>query len=163
MKDHTYWPRFATVVAWAALMLTATFAPQAFAECADPAPDLTICIEWQAPTENVDGSSIPASGPGSIAQYRIFYSTTPGSFNIADSILVTDPTLREFTTAEGAITIARPTDGFTQDLFVVMTAINTETEESAYSNTVARELRWPIPTPGVPTIMEITVPLIITN
>ena len=134
-----------------------------YADCPDPAPDLTICIEWEAPTENVDGSTIPASGPGSLASYRIFWSLTAGQFNVADSVLVTDPSLREFTTVEGAITVPRPPAGGQVDLFIVMTAINTESEESSYSNTVAKVLNFPPPVPGNPTILDVTVPLIISN
>ena len=64
----------------------------AFAVCPDPAPDDSICVSWQAPTENVDGSGIPASGPGSIDSYRLFWSQTVGSFNVVDSVLISDPT-----------------------------------------------------------------------
>lgn len=129
----------------------------AFADCPDQAdlPLNSVCVEWQAPTENVDGSPVPDTGPGSIAQYRLFWSTTVGSYNVADSILINDPTLREFTTAEGTISIPRPPAGGDVDLFLVMTAINTETEESAYSNTVGRVITFPAPVPGEPTILDV--------
>lgn len=131
----------------------------AYAECPDQAslPPNSVCIEWQAPTENVDGSTIPASGPGSLASYRLFWSTTAGSYNVADSVLITDPTLREFTTGAGTISLPVPPGGGDVDLFLVMTAINTETEESSYSNTVGRVINFPAPVPSEPTILDVII------
>ena len=147
-----------------ALLLAVGFAAPALA-CPLPEdlPPNSICIEWQAPVENVDGSAIPATGPGSLTGFRLFYSTTQGSFNIGDSLLITDPTLTEFTTADGQIVIPRPTDGFTEELYLVLTAINTESEESGYSNTVMRTLQFPIPVPGSPAILEVVVPIFISG
>ena len=129
----------------------------AFAECPEQAdlPPNSVCVEWQAPTQNVDGSSIPASGPGSIASYRLFWSTTVGRYNVADSVLIDDPALREFTTTAGTISIPRPPEGGDVDLFLVMTATNTTDEESSYSNTVARVINFPPPVPGEPTILDV--------
>lgn len=140
-----------------ALMLLAV---PAFADCPDPALEGTICVEWDAPDENVDGTPIPASGPGSIASYRLFWSLTQGSFSIGDSVLITNPDLRELTVAEGEIIVPRPPEGGTVPLFLVMTATNTLGESSAFSATVARDLVFPRPVPGEPTILEVTVPII---
>lgn len=39
-------------------------------------------LEWTAPTENVDGSAIPATGPGSLAGYELQYADNPAWTNV---------------------------------------------------------------------------------
>jgi len=131
--------------------------------CPDPMPDNTMCIRWQAPTENVDGSTIPASGVGSLASYRVFYSLTQGQYNVGDSIIVNDPAQTELTTpVDGTITITRPPGGGDVVVYVVMTATNTEAEVSQYSNTVAMTVTFPVPVPGEPVILEAIINVIVT-
>ncbi len=45
-------------------------------------------VSWTAPTENVDGSPVPATGPGSIAGYELFYSTNPANVLTATPIVI---------------------------------------------------------------------------
>lgn len=135
----------------------------AFAACPDPAPDMALCVEWEAPTTNEDGSAIPPTGGLALKEYRIFWSLTAGSFNVADSILVADPSLTEFTSAEGAITVPRPPGGGDVDLFIVMKAYNNNDAESRYSNSVARVLRFPAPPPGQPRILDVTIPIFVSG
>jgi len=133
----------------------------AFAACPpqDQLPDNTVCIAWQAPTENVDGSPIPASGPGSIASYAAQFGNA--SRNYTETLFIADETARDFTTPVGSITITRPPAGGDVDVFIAMTATNTEGETSAFSNEVVRTLTFPVPVPGAPTLQEAIINIVI--
>ncbi|NKB98213.1 MAG: hypothetical protein GKR90_06930 [Pseudomonadales bacterium] len=75
-------------------------------------------VEWQAPTENVDGS--PVSG---IANYRIYYGVRTGEYN--DSVQVSG------TATEHTLSLSEGR------YYLVMTAIDVEGDESGYSNEVS--------------------------
>ena len=131
-------------------------APEAWADCPDQSalPANSVCVEWQAPTQNVDNSPIPVTGPGSIASYTLYWGFSAGDFDSSRSLVISDPDLREFT---GTISIPRPPGGGDVDVFLVLTATNTTSEESAYSNQVARVITFPAPVTGEPTILDVII------
>lgn len=147
------------------LLALALFSAPAFAACPPEGelPPNTICVGWQHPTENVDGSPIPDSGPQALQSFRIFYSTTEGEFNIGESLVVTDPTATEAIGAIGSIPIVVPPNGGRVDLYIVMTATNNLAETSQYSNTIMRSIDFPPPVPGAPVLQEVLINILFTT
>lgn len=98
-------------------------------------------ITWQHPTQNVDGSSIPATGPGSLVSTRVEWGTCSGS---------------SFGTLQGSQTVTAPATSATiSGLSAAATycfrafSRNTFGEESTTSNVVARQIPAPVPRPPV--------------
>ncbi len=81
----------------------------------DPTNSNSISLEWNAPTDNVDGSQL-----NNLAGYRIYYVTSPGNYTqVADVENTTTST-----------TIENLTSG---NRCFVATAYNTAGSESVYS------------------------------
>lgn len=95
-------------------------------------------VNWTAPTANTDGSAIPATGPGSIASYRIEYGTCNGTAfgTKAGEIVVNAPALTGNTppTAPGTWCYR-------------MYAVNTFGVESDPTNVVSKVIAPPKPNP----------------
>ena len=79
-----------------------------------------VSLNWQAPTENVDGSSLT-----DLAGYRIYYGS--GSRDYSDMIDVTN-----------ASAVTETLDLVSGDYYVAMTALDQDGNESAYSNEVLK-------------------------
>lgn len=116
-------------------------------------PDNTLCVEWQAVTEYINGNPIPATGAGALSAYRLLWATT-GSFNIADSILINDPTATQLTAGTDQISIPAPANGGPVDVRLIMTALTNNGQESSYSNTVTKTINFPMPVPNAPVVMD---------
>jgi len=97
-----------------ALILASTFAH------AEPT------LQWVAPTQNVDNTPIPATGPGSLDGFKV-YATPTGPFSTAQVYDITDQALRT-TTLTG---LAPGVWNFQ------MTAYNVAGNESVRTGTVA--------------------------
>jgi len=98
-------------------------------------------VTWQHPTLNVDGTSIPATGPGSVASTRVQVGTCSGSaFGTvtAENIVSGQGTSNTFTGIAPGTTVC----------FRAYSR-NTYGEESATSNIVARIIPAPVPRPPV--------------
>jgi len=52
-------------------------------------------LTWQAPTQNTDGSTIPATGPGSLAGFKIYYKLSTATTETV--ITVANPAARTYT------------------------------------------------------------------
>lgn len=100
-------------------------------------------ITVAAPTQNVDNTAIPATGPGSIVSYRVEYGTCAGT---AFGVRVGEVTL---TSTTGTVDL--PPGSYCFRAF----ARNTFAQESAASNVVARTVAAPVPQP--PTIVTVAV------
>lgn len=110
----------------------------------------TAQVSWQLPTTNIDGSPIPATGPGSIAAARVEWGSCLES-NV-------------FGTAAGEVVVAAPANTTTVINLAAATtycfrvfARNTYGAESGPSNTAAKAI--PTPVPGVPTDVTVEVVL----
>jgi len=79
-------------------------------------------VSWLPPTENTDGSSLT-----DLAEYRIYYGNSPGSY---DNSVTIDKGLSSFQ-VEGL---------GPSDTYFVMTAVNAEGIESAYSEEVYKRI-----------------------
>ena len=98
-------------------------------------------ITWTHPTRNVDGSSIPATGAGSIAATRMQVGTCSGTAfgTLLNEILITGQgTTATFTGLSAGSTVCFR--GFSR---------NTYGQESAVSNIVSRVIPAPVPQPPV--------------
>ena len=82
----------------------------------------SISISWRAPTQTVDGSPLT-----DLAGYRIYYGSA--SRNYLTIVELDDPMAQDytFTAASG-------------DYFVAMTALDSQDNESAYSNEILRSV-----------------------
>lgn len=98
-------------------------------------PDVT----WVAPTKNVDGTTIPATGPGSLDGFKI-YSTPTGPFSTSMVTDITDPAARAYTFT----TLAPGVWSFS------MSAYNVEGNESVRTPEIlATVTTVPTPPPGM--------------
>ena len=106
-----------------------------------------IDIDWQPPTENVDGTPLT-----DLAGFRVYVSTTSGSYTapVAD---FADP-------LQTAATVSVPLilqEG-DNNVYVVMTAYDDDGNESAYSNEVLRVVTVTDDvSPNAPVIITITI------
>lgn len=103
----------------------------------------TINISVAPPTQNTDNSTIPATGAGSIASYRVQYGTCVGS--------AFGTPAGEFTMSGISGTVDLGPGSYCFRAF----ARNTFGAESAASNVVARTVA--VPTPQPPTIVTVAV------
>jgi hypothetical protein len=101
----------------------------------------TATISWQNPTQNVDGSPIPATGAGSLVSTRVDWGTCSGT---------------AFGTKQGEVVVPMPaTTATIPDLADGATVCfrafsrNTFGEQSATSNIVSRIIPAPRPRPPV--------------
>lgn len=78
---------------------------------------------WTAPTLNTDGSTIPASGRGSLAGFKLFHAPTAGGVATAGAIAITNPAARSF------VITGLPVG----QRFYAMSAVNAEGIESVLS------------------------------
>lgn len=121
-----------------ALALLALFASSAFAGSA--------VVSWTNPTQNVDGSSIPASGAGSLVSTRVEVGTCSGTaFGTRISEVVV-PAPATSTTIDNLAPGPHCFRAFSR---------NTFGQESAASNVAAKTIPTPVPNP--PTITTVAV------
>ncbi len=113
------------------------FALLLFASAASAA---TVTVTWTPPTQNTDGSTIPATGEGSLKTYRIEYGTcsAPGVFAVK----------------AGEVTRPAPATGIVLNLNPGTTCVrafvaNTYDQESDASNVATSVV--PFPRPKAPT------------
>ena len=57
----------------------------------------TATLTWTAPTQNTDGSTIPASGAGSLAGFELFHAATSAGVSTATPIVVNNPAATTYT------------------------------------------------------------------
>lgn len=121
----------------AALLLTVT--PAAFAACPDPLPEDTICLEWEAPTQNVDGTPLT-----DLAGFQIKYGFASRDYE-ADLVDVPDPSRTDqVVSTNGEIVIPSPgAEGGDVEVFFAMTAYDDDGNISADSNEVTRTVTFP--------------------
>lgn len=103
-----------------------------------------VTVTWTPPTQNTDGSAIPATGAGSIDQTRVEYGTCSG------------PTSSVFGTKAGEVAVPAPATSVKITGFAPATrscfrayARNTYGVESVASLTVAKDIPAPTPNPPV--------------
>ena len=126
----------ATLIILAALLLLFSVAFCSLANAADAT------VSWQHPTKNTDGSSIPASGAGSIASTRVEYGSCSGT---------------AFGTKAGEVSVPAPAASTTITDFAAGStscfrayAKNTFGVESGASAVVSKV--FPAPTPNPPVL-----------
>ena len=130
------------------LVLIALFAAApAMAACPLPAdmPPMTVCVDFQPPTENTDGSPLT-----DLAGYKIYYGFAARAYGAP--IDLPDPTATSFTgTADGVFVIPNPgPNGGVVPVYVAMTALDSSGNESAYSNEVLKDAVFPDALPPAP-------------
>ena len=111
---------------------------------------LEFTATYQAPTENVDGTPLT-----NLDGFKVFTSASPGGpYTLLGEI--TDETQ---TTASFTYQLTSPPMTDTVTRYYVMTAYNTQGNESAYSNEIARQytITERQVTPGAPIFINITV------
>lgn len=111
----------------------------------------TVQLTWTPSTTNVDGSSIPATGSGSLTHYTLQYGSCGGT---APNYV--------FGTAAGQVNIPAPSATYTTaDIFgpglhcFRLSATNTFGQVSAYTNAASKNITPPIPNP--PSALTVTV------
>lgn len=124
------------------------------AACPDPAPLDTVCLEWLAPTQNVDGSTLT-----DLDGFEVYWALTAGDFQAARKIDIPDETQTEFTTPATPISIPSPGPGGGDvSVFFVMTAYDAEGNVSAFSNQVAKIISFPdTQVPAPPRILNVII------
>lgn len=134
--------------------LLCLLAPAAFAACPDPVPENTVCLEWQAPTQNVDGTPLT-----DLDGFQIYWSLTLGDWVPVRMIDIPDEGLTEFTSPATPINIPSPGPGGGDvDVFFVMTAYDADGNVSAFSNSVGKVVTFPdSQPPGEPTILNVII------
>jgi len=88
-------------------------------------------ISWTAPTQNTDGSTIPATGVGSLGGFRLYYSTNPATVETATPINLTKD-LRTYRI------VGQPNAVY----YYKMTAYNTENVSSAFTGAVNNTINF---------------------
>lgn len=129
-------------------------ASEVYAACPDPAPPNTVCIEWQAPTQNVDGTPLT-----DLDGYQVLWDLVPVTNATTNLIDIPDESLVEFTSPATGINIPSPgPSGGDVDIFFRMTAYDAEGNISALSNQVAKVVTFPDSNaPGDPTILNVII------
>ncbi len=154
-------------------------APLAMAACPDPLPPDTVCLEWEAPTENVDGTALT-----DLSGFEVFWGMTSGDFVQARKLDIPDETQVELTTPAGNISIPSPgPGGGNVTVFFVMTAYDSGVirdatinctgdasddandpgnevncrNVSGFSNEVAKVVTFPDPAPNEPRLLNVII------
>lgn len=129
-------------------------ASDVMAACPDPAPPNTVCLEWQAPTQNVDGSPLT-----DLDGYQVIWDLIPVTAATTNIIDITDENLVEFTSPATGINIPSPGPGGGDvDVFFRMTAYDADGNVSALSNQVGKVVSFPDTNPpGEPTILNVII------
>jgi hypothetical protein len=128
------------VFRWLLPLLVALMASPSIAQAA------SINASWNNPTQNTDGTSIPASGPGSITGTLVEWGTCAGT---------------AFGTKAGEQFVASPATSVRIDNLAPAThcvrafSRNTFGQQSAASNVLARTITAPVPNP--PTLTTVAV------
>lgn len=140
-------------------VLLSLFAFPAFAQCPDPLPENTVCVQWQAPTENTDGTPLT-----DLAGFELFWGFFSGDFDQSRKIDIPDASETEFTTPATSINIQSPgPEGGEVDVFFVMTAYDDDGNTSGFSNEISRAVTFPdTQAPGEPTILDVIINVVIT-
>lgn len=141
--------RFAFAVA---LLAAAVVPGMVWAACPDPLPADTICLEWVAPTQNVDGSPLT-----DLAGYRAYYGAESGVYGDPIAIPFPDVTSAELVAGD-QIVVEAPADGGEVALYFAMTALDDDGNESALSNEVREVVVFPdtLP-PATPQLMRVLI------
>ena len=160
--------------------LLAMFAAQlAVADCPDPLPMDTVCLSWEAPTENIDGTDLT-----DLSGFEVFWAMTSGDFVQSRKLDIPDETQVDLTTPAGNINIPSPgPGGGNVTVFFVMTAydsgvirdstINCTGDPSddandpdnevncrgvsAFSNEVAKVVTFSDPEPEAPRLLNVII------
>ncbi len=104
-------------------------------------------IDWTAPTQNVDGSPLT-----DLAAYRIYIGTAPGAYATTFDIL--DPTATQ--AVDVPFSLPGVQDG--DQVFVAMTALDDDGNESVFSNEVLKTVSVVDDiAPNAPAIITITI------
>lgn len=61
------------------------------------AADGSATIKWTAPTQNTDNSTIPATGSGSLAGFKLFHAPTSDAVATSTPVVINDKTATAFT------------------------------------------------------------------
>lgn len=106
-----------------------------------------ININWQAPTQNVDGSPLT-----DLAGYKLYIGEDSRDYSIVESIQDAEATSATLTVPIPWLTMGDNT------VYLAMTALDAEGNESVYSNEVTRVLTFTDDiAPGAPVIITITI------
>jgi len=140
--------------------LLCLFTLPAFAACPDPMPPATLCIEWEAPTQNVDGTPLT-----DLAGFQAYWSLTGipanGPAPAGQMIDIPNPDQVQLIEGSGPINLPEPgPEGGTITLYLRMTAYDDDGNVSALSNQVVEEVVFPdtLP-PDAPRVLTILINL----
>ncbi len=132
------------------------FSVPALAECPDPLPVDQMCLEWQAPTQNVDGTPLT-----DLAGYNVYATFVAGDYSGVSPLNIADSTIEEhtITSLSTEVTIPNPgPDGGVVPVYVVMTAYDDDGNESAFSNEVGFDVTFPDTVePGEPVVITLII------
>ena len=147
--------------------------------CPDPLPPDTVCLGWEAPTENTDNTPL-----NDLAGFEVFWGMTSGDFVQARKFDIPDDQQVELTTPAGVINIPSPgPNGGSVTVFFVMTAYDTgvirdstincigdPTDDdndpgnpvscrgvSAFSNEIAKVVTFADPVPKEPRLLHVFI------
>jgi len=90
----------------------------AWSACPDPVPEDAVCVKWQAPTENTDGTPLT-----DLDSFTLYWGAESRSYT--ESLAVADETQTE--------ALIQPING---QVYIAATASDAEGTESAYSNEI---------------------------
>lgn len=126
--------------------------------CAElqPLPQGVVCLDWEAPTENVDGSPVD-----DLAGYNLYYSPTSGVTK--DNSMIMLPLGDTVEVRHSAVQIEAPANGGEVTMFFAMTAFDDDGNESDLSNEVQKDFPFPDTMPPKPPVLHSVVLPVETN
>ena len=107
----------------------ATSNPTTTENLTDITSNPTVTLTWDAPTSYTDGSPL---APGDLKEFRIYFSTQPGSYSTSSYYTVLAPAT--------SITVTEIISQSAGTYYFVVTAVDTTNMESDISNEVSKEL-----------------------
>lgn len=129
------------------VFILAALAPFVAVAQPTPPPTYTVTLSWTPPTQNTNGTALT-----NLASYRVYWSTTNGTWTQANSVSVPSPATGRVLSQQNLLSDTT--------YFFTVTAVNTTGQESPYPNVASK--RTPVaPTiPGGPS--TVTVDIVLT-
>lgn len=126
--------------------------------CAElqPLPQGVVCLDWEAPTENVDDSPVD-----DLAGYNLYYAPEAGVTKQSSKIEL--PLGDTVEVRHSAVQIEAPANGGEVTMFFAMTAFDDDGNESDLSNEVQKDFPFPDTMPPKPPVLHSVVLPVETN